>query len=152
MVSHPAEENFLFSRSEIPPETIQAYQETEYRLAGDLSLVLRIGEYNESLFRLYKSKKLDSCAFITACNPCSKSLSDEVNAHRHDELGRELQRRGLTFFQGEGKHPVGNRPCEASYLILGLSLETAKILGKKYEQNAIVWCDSDAMPQLVLLR
>lgn len=144
--------NLLFSRSEIQLETIQAYHETEYRVTGDQSLVLRIGEYNESLSRLYKSNKLDSCAFITACNPCSKSLSDAVNAHRHEELGRELQRRGLKFFQSEGKHPVGNWPGEASYLILGLSLEAAKILGKKYEQNAIVWCGSDAVPQLVLLK
>ncbi|MDP1678785.1 MAG: DUF3293 domain-containing protein [Candidatus Nitrotoga sp.] len=142
----------MFSRSEISPETIQAYHETDYRVSGDQSLILRIGEYNESLFRLYKSNKLDSCAFITACNPRGKRLSDAVNAHRHDELGRELQRGGLKFFQGVGKHPVGNWPSEASYLILGLSLEAAKILGKKYEQNAIVWCGSDAVPQLVLLK
>ena len=113
---------------------------------------MRIGEYNESLFRLYKSNKLDSCAYITACNPRGKRLSDALNAHRHDELGRELRRRGLKFLQGEGRHPVGNWPSEASYLILGLSLETAKILGKKYAQNAIVYCGSDAVPRLVLLR
>lgn len=131
---------------------MQAYHETEYRVIGEPSVVLRIGEYNESLSRLYKSNKLDSCAFITACNPCSKSLSDAANADRHDELGRELQRRGLKYFPGEGKHPVGSWPGEASYLILGLSLEAAKALGKEYEQNAIVWCGSDALPQLVLLR
>lgn len=128
----------FFSRSEIQPETIQAYYETEYQVTGEPSLVLHIGEYNESLSRLYKSNKLDSCAFITSCNPCSKILSDEVNADRHDELGRELRRRGLKFFQCEGRHPVGNWPGEASYLILSLSLEAAKILVKKYEQNAIV--------------
>jgi hypothetical protein len=144
--------HIMFSRSEIQPETIQAYRETEYRVTGEPSLVLRIGEYNESLSRLYKSNKLDSCAFITACNPCSKSLSDAANVDRHVELGRDLQRRGLKFFQGEGKHPVGDWPGEASYLILGLSLVAAKILGKKYEQNAIVWCGSDALPQLVLLK
>ena len=142
----------MFSESIIQPETIQAYHETEYRVASEQSLVLRIGEYNESLSRLYISNLLDSCAFITACNPCSRSLSDVVNAHRYEELGRELQRRGLKYFQGEGKHPVGGWPGEASYLILGLSLEAAKALGKEYEQNAIVWCGSDALPQLVLLK
>ncbi len=142
----------MFSKSKIQPETIQAYSETEYRVTGDQSLILRIGEYNESLSRLYKFNKVDSCAFITACNPYSRSLSDAANAGRHDELGRDLQRRGLKIFQGEGKHPVDDWPGEASYLILGLSLEATKILGKKYEQNAIVWCGSDALPQLVLLR
>jgi hypothetical protein len=142
----------LFSRSEIQPETIQAYHETEYRVTGEPSLVLRIGEYNEPLSRLYKTYKVDSCAFVTACNPYSRSLSDAVNADRHDELGHDLQCRGLKFFQGEGKHPVSGWPGEASYLILGLSLEAATILGKKYEQNAIIWCGSDALPKLVLLK
>lgn len=142
----------MLSESVIQPETIQAYRETEYRITGEQSLVLRIAEHNEPLSRLYKSNKLDSCAFITACNPCSRCLSDTGNAHRHEELGRELQSRGLKFFQGEGKRPAGDWPAEMSYLILGLSLEAAKILGKKYEQNAIVWCGSDAMPLLVLLK
>jgi hypothetical protein len=35
---------------------------------------------------------------------------------------------------------------------LGLSLEAAKALGKKYDQNAVVWCGPDAIPELVLLR
>ena len=148
----PSRGNFLFSESVIQPETIQAYRETEYRVTGEQSLVQRIAKHNESLSRLYISNKVDSCAFITACNPYSKSLSAAANADRHNELGLELQRRGLKFFQGEGKHPLGDWPGEASYLILGLSLETAKALGKEYEQNAIVWCGSDALPQLVLLK
>ncbi|MDP1678795.1 MAG: DUF3293 domain-containing protein [Candidatus Nitrotoga sp.] len=148
----PSRGNYLFSESVIQPETIQAYRETEYRVTGEQSLVLRIAEHNESLSRLYISNKVDSCVFITACNPCSKNLSDAANADRHNELGLELQRRGLKFFQGEGKHPLGDWPGEASYLILGLSLEAAKALGKEYEQNAIVWCGSDALPQLVLLK
>lgn len=121
----------MFSESVIQPETIQVYRETEYRVTGEQSLVLRIAKYNKSLSRLYISNKVDSCAFITACNPCSKSLSDAANADRHNELGLELQCRGLKFFQGEGKHPLGDWPGEASYLILGLSLEAAKSSWKR---------------------
>lgn len=36
--------------------------------------------------------------------------------------------------------------------MLRISLEAAKELGARYEQNAIVWAGADAMPQLILLR
>ena len=44
------------------------------------------------------------------------------------------------------------RTGEASYLIFGLTLEAAKMLGMRLEQNAIVWAGVDAVPQLILLR
>jgi hypothetical protein len=36
-------------------------------------------------------------------------------------------------------------------LALGITKEEALWLGKKYEQNAILWCDADFTPQLILL-
>jgi hypothetical protein len=33
-----------------------------------------------------------------------------------------------------------------------MSLEAAKKLANQFAQNAIVWCDADAIPQLILLR
>jgi hypothetical protein len=33
-----------------------------------------------------------------------------------------------------------------------MSLEAAKKLAAQLEQNAILWCDADATPQLILLR
>lgn len=36
-------------------------------------------------------------------------------------------------------------------LVLGLALEAAKSLGNAYEQNAVIWCGADAVPNLVLL-
>jgi len=41
---------------------------------------------------------------------------------------------------------------EPSLLVFGLPLETAGPLGKKLDQNAIVWCGGDAVPELILLR
>ena len=54
--------------------------------------------------------------------------------------------------QGLGEHPTNGWPGEASYLIFGLTLEAAKMLGMRLEQNAIVWTGADTVPQLVLLR
>ena len=68
------------------------------------------------------------------------------------QLEEEIKFRGLAYIAGEGKHPVGDWPGEPSYLVFDLSLEAAKTLGRKFNQNAIVWCDLDAVPQLILLR
>ena len=39
-----------------------------------------------------------------------------------------------------------------TFLIFGISEEQASEIGKDFEQNAIVWCDKDAIPQLLLLK
>ena len=56
------------------------------------------------------------------------------------------------YHEGMGEHPSGQWPGEPSFLILGLPLDAAKQLGARHEQNAIVWCGTDAVPQLILLR
>jgi hypothetical protein len=142
----------LGSESSIAPETIQAYRETDYRVFSDIPVTLRIAEKNEALLGLYKANRSDSCAFVTACNPLGQQLSEAENASLQYQLARELEFRSLNFISGEGKHPVGDWPGESSFLVFGLSLEAAKTFGRKLEQNAIVWCGADAVPQLVLLQ
>ena len=142
----------MISDSVISPETIQAYRETDYRVDGEKSLVLRINEFNESLATLYKINRVNCCAYITACNPFGQAIDESANANLQDKFARELRSRGLIFFNGAGKNTVGDWPGESSYLVLGISLEAAKSLGIKYQQNAIVWCGTDTVPQLVLLR
>lgn len=43
-------------------------------------------------------------------------------------------------------------PTEKSFFVLGLDLNTSKSLGRQFNQNAIVWIGSNAIPQLILLR
>ncbi len=136
----------------IPPDTIQAYRETDYRVLGDLPLVLRINEFNKPLSALYQTNQANCCCYITAFNPLGNIINDDANADRQSLLATDIQSRGLTFFKGIGEHPSGEWPGEPSFLVLGIAIEAAKSLGNKYEQNAIVWCGSDAVPQLVLLR
>ena len=42
-------------------------------------------------------------------------------------------------------------PGEDSFLVLGISLEAVKTLGRRFGQNAVLWCDATAIPQLILL-
>ena len=138
--------------SEISQLTINAYLETDYCVSGKPPFVLRVGIANEYLERLYNQLKMDSGTFVTAYNPLSYNAGESANIARQAEMAKELRRRNLKYFDGIGKHPSGEWEAEPSYFVLGLSLETAKELGKKYDQNAIVWCGSDAIPVLVLLR
>lgn len=137
--------------SEIPSATITAYLETDYQVFSNPPFALRINQASEPLAKLLQQQKTDCAAFITACNPFSRKLDDATNAARQVELEKELRPRGLNFIEGEGRHPSGGW-TEPSYLVLGLSLDEAKELGRRYEQNAVVWCGADAVPELVLLR
>jgi len=138
--------------SEISPLTIKAYLETEYCVFGDFPLVLKVGLANETLVKLYERFKVNCGAFVTACNPFSINAGEAANKSRQIELSNELSLRNLAFIEGMGKHPSGEWVAEPSYFVLGLTLEAARILGKKYDQNAVIWCGSDAIPELVLLR
>jgi hypothetical protein len=136
----------------IDAAVVQAYRETEYRVQGDRPFTLRIGEASEALAAAYKFRRAACSAYVTAFNPFGQPLDDEANASRHAALGRELEQRSLSSIEGVGQHPSNHWPGEASYLIFDLTLEAAKTLGTRLEQNAIVWCGADANPQLILLR
>lgn len=140
------------TQSNISGSTLQSYRETDFLVYGSIPMTLRVGESNLDLMRLQQTEREQTSAFITACNPLGQIVEDAVNADRQAGLARELEARNLTFIPGVGQHPSNEWPGEASFLVLGLSLEAAKALGAKYEQNAIVWCGSDGVAQLVLLR
>ena len=145
-------EGFLFSDSVIDSATIQSYLETHYRVHGASPFVLQIGQVSPDLFSLYARHNVDCAAFLTGCNPFSRAVSEHENRERQTSLGAELTRRSLTFVEGMGQHPSNNWPGEESFLVLSLDLEAAKTLGERFEQNAIVWCGTDGVPQLIVLR
>lgn len=138
--------------SEILPATVQAYRETDYCVFGELPFVLRVGVYSDSLASVYKKFKVDCAGFVTACNPFSKLTSAFANGARQTELKELLGRQGLDYLAGSGEHPSGEWMAEPSCLILGVSLDDTKVLGRRFDQNAVIWCGLDAIPQLVLLR
>lgn len=142
----------MFSESAIDPRTVQAYLETEYRVHGEPGLTLRVGQASSVLLSAHKLRKADCSAFLTACNPFSEPYDAALNAARQAALAKELSRRSLIFLPGIGQHPSNEWPGEDSFLVFGLTLEAAKVLGLKFEQNGFVWNGADAVPQLILLR
>ena len=142
----------MFPDSVINPVTIQAYLETGYHVHAEPPFALSVGQVSSDLLTTHKTHSIGCSAFITACNPFSQMLDEAENQDRQRSLAAELARRGLKFLQGVGTHPSNHWPGEDSFLVLGLNLEAAKALGQRFEQNALVWSASDAIPQLILLR
>lgn len=138
--------------SRVDADTLKAYRETLYRVHGQFGFTLRIGQPSPALLSVHQRHKVDCSAFLTACNPFSRSLDVAANAVRQAALGRELARRSLSCLPGTGQHPSNGWPGEESFLALGLTLESAKALGTRFEQNALVWSGIDAVPRLILLR
>ncbi len=143
---------FLFSDSIIDPAIIQAYLETHYCVHGDAAFVMQIGMVSPNLLGLYMRHRVDCAAFLTGWNPFSREVSKTENQERQKALSAELTYSSLTFLEGIGQHPSNNWPGEESFLVLGLNLEAAMTLGERFEQNAIVWCGADGVPQLIVLR
>ena len=84
---------------------VTAYRETDYRVTEGESFVLRVDEPCLGLLGLYRAKNISCAAFITACNPFSRELTDAENAVRQTELAAELRRRSLSYIEGVGQHP-----------------------------------------------
>ncbi len=136
----------------IDTATLQAYRETHYRVLGEHPMTLRVDEPCAPLAALHRALGVASSAFITAANPFSLRCDDDANAKRQQALARDVAGMGLRAFEATGEHPANGWPAEPSFLVPGLSLEDARALGERYEQNAVVWSGADAVPRLVLLR
>jgi hypothetical protein len=136
----------------IDPATLKAYRETEYRVLGDEPVTLRVAVACAGLALLHERYRTDCSAFLTACNPLGEIVAAAVNAQRREALAQEVSRRGLTAIAGIGQHPTNGWPGEISLLVLGLTRAAAQALGRRFEQNAIIWSGANAVPELVLLR
>jgi hypothetical protein len=127
---------------------IEAYKNTKYKVF-ESNLTIEVGKLNQELDDLLKKHESDKWAFITAYNPYSKVLTQDENKSRHNEM-KELVRNYITF---EG-HGVGEDPTwepELSLLIIGITKDEASKIGKKFEQNAIVYGEFNSKSELLIL-
>ena len=139
--------------TQIHPDKVRAYLATDYVIdAATGPLVLRIGQRSEQLMLLFASHRADCGAFLTAYNPRGNLQSDAANARAHAELAQTLSGRGFTAIEGSGSEAGSDWPAERSWFALGMPLTLAKEIGTHFDQDAIVWVGSDAVPQLILLR
>lgn len=131
----------------LTPELIGAYERALYAL--DSGVVLRIGVRDPGLDRLLEAHGARTAAFVTAANPRGEVRPPAENEAAMRALRTSLALRSLP---GEGRDPQGRWAPEPSLLVLGIARQEAEALGRRLEQNAIVFVERGGAPELVLLR
>lgn len=142
----------MMEESELEETLLEAYRATHYEVFPPAALTLRVGRRCDGLAALMEQHGVGAAAYVTACNPRSQALPAAENEARCAALLAELVAEGYTCLAGEGRHPDGGWTPEPSLLVLGLEREAALALGRRWEQNAVLWAGPDAAPELVLLR
>jgi uncharacterized protein len=130
----------------LTPDLIKAYEKALYAVQD--GPVLRIGEPSAALDTLLDVQAAATAAFVTAANP-----RGEQRSHAENEAAMRALRASLAwpYLPGEGSDPEGRWSPEPSVLVLGISRADAEALGRRLEQNAIVFVDKGAAPELVLM-
>ena len=142
----------MLAHTKISAEKIAAYRATDYRFGeGADAITLRIDEASSALESLYVRLAHTRGVFITAFNPYGEVHGDEANEAAHLRLGRELKELHAIVMEGAGADPKAVWPQEKSYFSLGADLEAARVLGRRYRQDAVVWVGRNAIPKLILL-
>lgn len=128
----------------------EAYLATIYEVKH-LGLHLQIGVENWDLEEFLIDNNAFSWAFISAWNPFSKLLSTAENEIRHSKLVDFTKKKQWVFAEGFGVPQNKSWQAEKSLFILDISRNEAIELGKKFDQNAIVFGRLGKAPQLFFL-
>lgn len=141
------------TRSEISPGLIASYKAAGYQAVVEADiLILHIDQYSAPLNQILGKFEHQCAAYITAANPLSQQQRPHVNQIRNTKLRNALTQHTDRVFAGASTDPAKLWPPEKSFLALGINLKTAMSLGRQFDQNAVVWADTDAIPRLILLR
>lgn len=136
----------------ITPSLLESYRSAHYHVDAELPFILKIDIHSPELESIYKKTHKHTAAFITAFNPYSRELTNQENKDRNYKLEELIKSLCFDYIHGEGKCGDGDWNGEESFLIFGITKQQASYIGKEFEQNAIVWCDKDAIPKLLLLK
>lgn len=134
----------MFSKPQFTEKEIDdlqiAYEEAVYEVyyKGE-TIRLFVNQHNPNLDFLLKKYNCATWAVITAFNPYSQCLSTAENQQRHQSLIEYLEPLNLNILDAVGKDKNGVWTPETSIFIMGIKLESAIALGKKFQQNAIVF-------------
>jgi hypothetical protein len=134
----------------ISDELLNAYIETNYFI-NNIEIPLKINKYSDFLNDIYNKYSVNSCAYITAYNPYSKQVDECENIKNNQSLKLLLEQNNYKYMEGFGNHPSNEWEKENSFLIIGIDYNNACVIGKKYNQNAILWCNKECVPNLIIL-
>lgn len=133
------------------PDLLEAYQRALYVVFGEPELVIRVGEPNADLDRLFEAEGAATAAFVTAANPRGMLATETENEVAVAALHQSQADAGYACHSGEGRDPRGEWPAEPSVLVVGIARIDAEGLGRAFGQNAIVFIEKGKAPELVIL-
>ncbi len=139
--------------ADISTKLIANYLATNYQVGTDEDMfILQINQYSKTLSQRLEENQKTFATIITAYNPFSQTQNNEQNLAANQKLLHALKQYSNPLIESINIDPSGIWPAEKSYCVFGLNLENSKFLGRKFNQNAIVWANSNAIPRLILLR
>lgn len=127
---------------------LEAYKATCYEII-DPKVAIFIGQENEALQTFLKENEITNWCFITAWNPFSNALPTEENSALNESLRLDLK--DYKILEAQGKDTIGNWPPEPSFFVANISEDQAIALGKKYQQNAIVYGTINETARIITL-
>lgn len=130
------------------PELKDAFRQARYEVL-EPKFEFKIGEVSTGLNRLLEQYRRRTFAFITPFNPGSQVIPDSDNEERFQSFNKAVSK--YVTFEGYGGGQAEGWPLERSLLILGISLSSAKRLGRRFGQDAIVFGFRNKPPEIVVL-
>jgi hypothetical protein len=139
----------------LDPTLRAAYERAVYAIFASPGIEFRVGEKSDILDAMMAMKRVRSAAFVSSAT--TRGVSSPENERRLAEFLLSSHLSGLEaapkypLFRGEGRDPEGKWTAEPSVLIMGIPRAEAEALGRRLEQNAIVWIEKGQPPELVIL-
>ena len=132
-------------------ELIKAYLNANYFILEKEQFKFQIGAYSKDFENLFKQYNVNTGSFISAYNPRSQPTIQIQNKDKHRRFKNRLLKDSLRFLEAVSTDPLGNWPPEYGFLVLGINKNKAIQFGISLCQNAIVYIDFKAVPELILV-
>ena len=132
-------------------ELITAYLNANYYILEKEQFKFQIGAYSKDFETLFKQYNVNNGSFISAYNPRSQPTIQIQNKDKHGRFKNRLLKDSFLFLEAVSTDPLGNWPPEYGFLVLGINKNKAIQFGISLCQNAIVYIDFKAVPELILV-
>ncbi len=140
----------------LDPALRAAYERAVYAIFASPGVEFRIGERSDVLDAMMTMNRVRCAAFVSSATnrgmaspENERRLADFLLSGQLDNLQHPACR--YRFYRGERRDPEGKWTAEPSVLIMGIPRDEAEALGRRLEQNAIVYIEKLKAPELVVL-
>jgi len=124
------------------------YERATYEILKT-QIQLRLGKSSQQLIEFLIDNQTMEWSIITAFNPGSKLLDNQVNKQRHLELLNRLTEENRRWVLSKNADPAGQWPDEIGCFILDISKADALVLAKAMGQKGLVYGSLEGVAQLL---